>query len=101
MSADWTGAIGKWRSLLLLFLQLCLDRFRLCDDIDANWGPDSGFFWNMFMIDSQNLYFVASWDTAQMNDIEVEDFCECMADTMRKMAKPDNWNKTIGQLFGP
>uniref|UniRef100_A0A8H7NP77 AMP-dependent synthetase/ligase domain-containing protein n=1 Tax=Bionectria ochroleuca TaxID=29856 RepID=A0A8H7NP77_BIOOC len=65
-----------------------------------DWG-DCGFFWNMFMIDSQNLYFVASWDTAQMNDIEVEDFCECMADTMRKMAKPDNWNKTIGQLFGP
>ncbi|VUC37003.1 unnamed protein product [Clonostachys rosea] len=50
--------------------------------------------------DCESLYFVASWDTAQMNDIEVEDFCECMADTMRKMARPDNWNRTVGHLFG-
>lgn len=59
----------------------------------------SGLFWNAFMVDRQNLYFVASWDTAQMNDAEVETCCDCLVDVMRKLANEQNWDKTVGEVF--
>lgn len=60
---------------------------------------DSGFFWNAFMIDSINLYFIASWDTAQMNDKEVERHCDDLSDVMRKLCDECNWNKKLSDVF--
>lgn len=60
---------------------------------------DSGFFWNAFMIDSVNLYFIASWDTAQMNDTEVDGHCDSLSDVMRKLADERNWEKNVGKVF--
>lgn len=51
------------------------------------------------MIDRDNLYFVASWDTAQMNDVEVEVHCDRMADVMRKMGNRENWDRTVSDVF--
>lgn len=51
------------------------------------------------MIDRDNLYFVASWDTAQMNNVEVECHCDRMADVMRKLGDERNWQKRIGDVF--
>ncbi|RSM01800.1 hypothetical protein CEP52_008371 [Fusarium oligoseptatum] len=61
--------------------------------------PDCGFFWNAFMIDSVNLYFIASWDTAQMNDFEVDGHCDSLSDVMRKLADERNWEKRVGEVF--
>ncbi|KAI8682605.1 AMP-binding domain-containing protein [Fusarium sp. Ph1] len=61
--------------------------------------PDCGFFWNAFMIDSVNLYFVASWDTAQMNDAEVDGYCDSLSDVMRKLADERNWENSVGEVF--
>lgn len=51
------------------------------------------------MIDQDNLYFVASWDTAQMNDAEVEECCDLLADVMRKLGDERNWAKMVGDVF--
>lgn len=51
------------------------------------------------MADKENLYFIASWDTAQMNDVEVEQHCDNLAAIMRNLAKEDNWGKTVKELF--
>lgn len=59
----------------------------------------SGLFWNAFMVDHDNLYFVASWDTAQMNDAEVDACCELLADVMRKLGDEGNWEKSVGDVF--
>ncbi|KAL9566873.1 hypothetical protein ACKAV7_008937 [Fusarium commune] len=61
--------------------------------------PDCGFFWNAFMIDSINLYFIASWDTAQMNDKEVEGHCDALSDVMRKLCDERNWDKKLSDVF--
>ncbi|KAJ4326149.1 hypothetical protein N0V84_003199 [Fusarium piperis] len=61
--------------------------------------PDCGFFWNAFMIDSVNLYFIASWDTAQMNHVEVDGHCDFLSDVMRKLADERNWDKSVGEVF--
>lgn len=52
------------------------------------------------MIDPANLYFIASWDTAQMNDTEVGESCDLLADVMRKLANEENWHLKIGSIFG-
>lgn len=52
------------------------------------------------MVDSTNLYFIASWDTAQLNDREVDAHCDSLADVMRKLADKGNWNRSIGSIFG-
>lgn len=59
----------------------------------------SGLFWNAFMIDRDNLYFVASWDTAQMNDVELERHCDRMSDVMRKLGDERNWDRTFVDVF--
>ena len=51
------------------------------------------------MISDDNLFFVASWDTAQMNDREVDAYCECLAAVMRKLNLESNWAKTMGEVF--
>lgn len=53
------------------------------------------------MIDRNNLYFVTSWDTAQMNSFEVEGHCDRMADVMRKLGDERNWERTVGDVFMP
>ena len=52
------------------------------------------------MIDSDNLYFIASWDTAQMNAAEMEGHCDTLADVMRKLTNEENWNRTVGDVLG-
>jgi hypothetical protein len=59
----------------------------------------SGLFWNAFMIDPVNMYFIASWDTAQMNDGEVDGHCDSLADVLRKLADENNWDKKVGDVF--
>jgi len=53
------------------------------------------------MIDSINLYFIASWDTAQMNDKEVEGHCDALSDVMRKLCDEGNWDKKLSDVFRP
>lgn len=61
---------------------------------------DSGLFWNAYMLDSDDLYFIASWDTAQMNADEVQGHCDVLADVMRKLADDRRWDDTVGEVFG-
>ncbi|KAH7311552.1 hypothetical protein B0I35DRAFT_357824 [Stachybotrys elegans] len=63
-----------------------------------DWA-DCGIFWNAYMLDSASLHFVASWDTAQMNDVEVDGHCDKLAEAMRRLCERDNWNKPIGVVF--
>ncbi|RSL45691.1 hypothetical protein CEP54_014169 [Fusarium duplospermum] len=73
--------------------------FTMLEPIARYDWPDCGFFWNAFMIDSVNLYFIASWDTAQMNDVEVDGHCDSLSGVMRKLADESNWEKSIGEVF--
>lgn len=50
------------------------------------------------MIDADNLYFIASWDTAQMNDIEVGGYCDVLAEVMRKLAIEENWHRSVASV---
>lgn len=52
------------------------------------------------MIDGENLYFVASWDTTQINATEMERHCDSLVDVMRRLIKQENWGKTVGEVFG-
>ncbi|KAM0351944.1 hypothetical protein ACHAPU_002460 [Fusarium lateritium] len=61
--------------------------------------PDVGFIWQAFMLDSVNLYFIASWDTAQMNSTEVDGHCDALSDVMRKLGDENNWNKKLSDVF--
>ncbi|KAL7951284.1 hypothetical protein V8C42DRAFT_356649 [Trichoderma barbatum] len=61
--------------------------------------PDCGFFWNAFMVDGDNLFFIASWDTAQLNAEQVDGYCDDLADVMRKLANEANWGLEIGDVF--
>lgn len=51
------------------------------------------------MVDGDNLFFIASWDTAQLNAEEVDGYCNGLADVMRKLADEDNWGLKIGDVF--
>ena len=62
-------------------------------------SPHSGVFWNAFSIDKDNIYFIASWDTAQMNEVEIDGHCDCLAEVIRKLADEKNWERTVGQVF--
>ncbi|KAH6981772.1 hypothetical protein BKA56DRAFT_672572 [Ilyonectria sp. MPI-CAGE-AT-0026] len=73
--------------------------FKTLEPVARYDWPDCGLFWNAFMIDAVNLYFIASWDTAQMNDREVEGHCDSLAEVMRKLANEDNWEKKVGEVF--
>ncbi|KAH7157381.1 hypothetical protein B0J13DRAFT_649912 [Dactylonectria estremocensis] len=73
--------------------------FKTLEPVSRYDWPDCGLFWNAFMIDSVNLYFIASWDTAQMNDREVDRCCDGLSDVMRKLADEGNWEKKVGDVF--
>ncbi|KAH7235663.1 hypothetical protein BKA59DRAFT_548486 [Fusarium tricinctum] len=61
--------------------------------------PDCGFIWQAFMLDSVNLYFIASWDTAQMNATEIDGHCDALSDVMRKLGDERNWDKKMSDVF--
>ncbi|XP_044719016.1 AMP-binding enzyme domain-containing protein [Hirsutella rhossiliensis] len=61
-----------------------------------DWA-DFGFCWNMFLASPENMIFIASWDTAQMNVDEVDRHCDCMAAVMRRLANEAHWDTRIGQ----
>ncbi|KAH6894497.1 hypothetical protein B0T10DRAFT_436085 [Thelonectria olida] len=73
--------------------------FKALEPVTRYDWPDCGLFWNAFMIDSVNMYFIASWDTAQMNDQEVDGHCDSLADVLRKLADQNNWDKKVGEVF--
>ncbi|KAL7932505.1 hypothetical protein V8C35DRAFT_328484 [Trichoderma chlorosporum] len=58
-----------------------------------------GLFWNAFMVDGDNLFFIASWDTAQLNAEQVDGYCDDLADVMRRLANEENWGLKIGDVF--
>ncbi|KAI0017976.1 acetyl-CoA synthetase-like protein [Xylariomycetidae sp. FL0641] len=64
-----------------------------------DWA-DCGFFWNCCMLNKTNMMVVASWDSAQMNDDEVDGHCDLMTDVLRRLADPANLDKTLGEVFG-
>lgn len=51
------------------------------------------------MVDQENLFFIASWDTAQLNAEEVDGYCDNLADVMRKLADEKNWQRSVGEVF--
>ncbi|TFB06737.1 Putative acyl-CoA synthetase YngI [Trichoderma ghanense] len=61
--------------------------------------PDCGLFWSAFMVDRENLLFIASWDTAQLNAEQVDGYCDDLADVMRRLASEDNWGLKMGEVF--
>ncbi|KAM7214894.1 hypothetical protein V8F06_009720 [Rhypophila decipiens] len=61
--------------------------------------PDCGLFWNAFMVDRTNLFFIANWDTAQMNLDEVEGHCNTVASILRQLVKEANWDRRISDVF--
>ncbi|RFN51239.1 hypothetical protein FIE12Z_4557 [Fusarium flagelliforme] len=73
--------------------------FKTVEPVARYDWPDCGFFWNAFMIDAVNLYFIASWDTAQMNDTEVDGHCDGLSDVLRKLGDENNWDKKLRDVF--
>jgi hypothetical protein len=51
------------------------------------------------MLDASNLFFIASWDTAQMSATEVEGHCERLATVLRKLVNHGNWEKKVEEVF--
>ena len=51
------------------------------------------------MLDKENIYFIASWDTAQMNADEIDGCCDRLAEVMRALGSAKNWGKTLGEVF--
>ncbi|ETS02568.1 acetyl-CoA synthetase-like protein [Trichoderma reesei RUT C-30] len=58
-----------------------------------------GLFWSAFMVDRENLLFIASWDTAQLNAEQVDGYCDDLADVMRRLANEDNLGLKMGEVF--
>lgn len=59
----------------------------------------SGLYWNAFMVDKVNMFFVASWDTAQMGITDVDGHCDAMAMVLRKLCNEANWAKKVSDVF--
>lgn len=51
------------------------------------------------MLNETSLFFIASWDTAQMNVAEVDSHCDTLAAVMRDLVMEQNWDKDMGELF--
>ncbi|KAH9886597.1 acetyl-CoA synthetase-like protein [Xylariomycetidae sp. FL2044] len=64
-----------------------------------DWA-DCGIYWNCCMLDKENMGVIATWDTAQMNDSEVDDHCDVLADVVRRLADRGNLDKGLGEVFG-
>lgn len=65
----------------------------------ANMKIASGLFWNAFMLDKENMYFLASWDTAQMNATEIDYYCDRMAESIRALASSSNWDVPLKDVL--
>ncbi|PHH66486.1 hypothetical protein CDD81_6961 [Ophiocordyceps australis] len=61
--------------------------------------PDFGLCWNMFRATCDSIFIVASWDTAQMTDDDVDKHCDSLAHVLRLLARQDNWEQKVGCLF--
>jgi hypothetical protein len=59
----------------------------------------SGIFWNAFMIDKTTMQIIATWDTAQMNDEEVDAHCDAFAGVLRRLGKIANQRERLCDLF--
>ncbi len=51
------------------------------------------------MLDSTNLMIIASWDTAQMNAVEVEACLDGLTDSIRKVSNFADWDRGIADVF--
>jgi len=51
------------------------------------------------MVDTTNLFLIATWDSAQMNIGEVEGYCERVAVVLRKLVKKENWGRRVSDVF--
>jgi hypothetical protein len=51
------------------------------------------------MVDKDQMCFVATWDTAQMNASEVDDYCDSMAGVLRMLDDSNNWDKCVEEVF--
>jgi hypothetical protein len=63
-----------------------------------DWA-DCGFVWSANMVDKDQMCFVATWDTAQMNASEVDDYCDSMAGVLRMLDDSNNWDKCVEEVF--
>lgn len=61
--------------------------------------PDCGLYWNCCTVDQDNLFFIASWDTAQMSDEEVQQSCDEYAHALRLLAKFENWDRGLADTL--
>ena len=59
---------------------------------------DSGLFWNVCHLDKGSLLLVASWDTAQLNNKQVDGLAEGLADLLRRLTGPGSWDRTVESI---
>lgn len=59
----------------------------------------SGIFWNAFMVDKENMYFIASWDTAQLNGHEIDRHCDFFAEILRGLSNTGNMNRPLKEVI--
>ncbi|KAJ2892510.1 hypothetical protein MKZ38_009694 [Zalerion maritima] len=59
----------------------------------------SGLLWNACHLDKSNLFLVASWDTAQMNDRQVNSLAEGLADILRRLCNLENLDASVTDLL--
>ncbi|KAM3439848.1 hypothetical protein NHJ13734_003510 [Beauveria thailandica] len=69
--------------------------YKVLEPISRHDWPDCGIFWNAFMVDKENMYFVASWDTAQLNGDEMDEYCDRLAVMLRALAHSSNWDSPL------
>lgn len=60
--------------------------------------PDCGLYWNCCTVEQDNMFVIASWDTAQMNDEEVQQCCDEYAQALRAIARLENWERGLAQV---
>jgi len=51
------------------------------------------------MLDSANLSFVASWDTAQMSVDEVKEHCDTMTKILKGLMEEESWDREALDVF--
>ncbi|TQW08948.1 AMP-binding enzyme family protein [Cordyceps javanica] len=76
----------------------CHSNYKILEPVSRHDWPDCGLFWNAFMVDKENLYFIASWDTAQLNGDEVDCYCDRLAEAMRTLANASNWERPLREV---
>ncbi|KAJ6780430.1 hypothetical protein PWT90_09618 [Aphanocladium album] len=72
--------------------------YKIMEPISRHDWPDCGIFWNAFMVDKENMYFIASWDTAQLNGSEVDYYCDELAEVLRALASTSNWDRPLKEV---